>query len=443
MIARVLLCLTLASGCTNREVARVEPAACAERVRDVPIAINRDLDILFVIDDSGSMGEEQISLATNFGRFVAVLESIEGGLPNLHLGVVSTNVGAGPYAISGCSGNGDDGMLQATPSSACEGPADAFIEDIAVPGGRQRNYTGSLTETFGCIAKLGVDGCGFEQPLESMKRALDGRNPGFLRPDAYLLVVIISDEDDCSAADPSLFDPANGALGPLSSFRCFEEGVECDPDAPRTPGPKNSCEPRTGSAYTAELQPYVDFLKTLKEDPSQVMVAGVFGDPSQVGVDLIEGEPNLGASCSSSVGEAAPPVRLAHFLQQFPQRNTQTSICNEDLSEALSLIAEQVTVLIGNCVDGELDQDPVTAGVQFDCQVSDVRFPGTDRQEEQILPECTQVPPPPGEQPCWYLEPAAAECPTTPTQLALRVERGGITVPVGTHLVARCLDSCQ
>lgn len=435
--------LVLAAGCTNRDVVRVDPEACAERLRDVPITLNRDLDILFVIDDSGSMGEEQISLATNFHRFIAVLENIEGGLPNLHIGVVSTDVGAGPYGISGCSGSGDDGMLLATPSDTCEGPTDAYIEDIAVPGDRQRNYAGSLADTFACIAQLGTRGCGFEQPLESMRRALDGRNPGFLRPDAFLLVVLISDEDDCSATDPSLFDPADGSLGALSSFRCFEQGVRCDLDAPRTAGAKQSCEPRAGSAYAADVQAYVDTLRALKEDPNQVIVAGIFGDPSQVEVELLEGQPALAPSCSSSVGDADPPVRLAHFTEQFPQRNTQTSICNENLSDALVLIAQQVQPLFSNCIDGELDQDRAIAGIQYECQVSDVLFPGTDQQEERILPECSQVPPPPGEAPCWYLEPAPAECALTPTQLALEVERGGASVPRGTHLIARCLDACE
>ena len=39
-----------------------------------PIAINRDVDVLFVIDNSASMGEEQATLAANFAAFVGVLE---------------------------------------------------------------------------------------------------------------------------------------------------------------------------------------------------------------------------------------------------------------------------------------------------------------------------------------------------------------------------------
>jgi hypothetical protein len=59
---------------------------------------------------------------------------------------------------------------------------------------------------FSCIAQLGPDGCGYEQSLEAMYRALDPAvNPGFIRDDAALAVLFITDEDDCSARDTSLY----------------------------------------------------------------------------------------------------------------------------------------------------------------------------------------------------------------------------------------------
>jgi hypothetical protein len=433
----------VSSACAERELGRAEPETCAEEQRHVPITSNRSLDILFVVDDSGSMGEEQSSLATNFHRFVSVLENLNGGLPNLHIGVVSTDAGAGPFAITGCSGDGDDGMLSVP--STCAGPTDAYLEDVAVAGGtRQQNYAGSLADTFACMAQIGTRGCGFEQPLEAMKRALDGRNPGFLRPDAYLLVVIITDEDDCSASDTALFDPSNGALGPLSSFRCFEQGVRCDPDQARTPGVKAACEPRSGSPYAAEVAAYADFLRGLKPDPTQVMVAGIFGDPDSVEVELDQGGPVLAPSCTSPSGRADPPVRLASFLERFPQRNTRTSICNEDLSEALELIALRAQSLAGPpCLQGELDQDPQMPGLQYDCVMTEVFGLNTDQHEERIMPACSQLPPAPAELPCWHFEPNEVSCGDTPTGMAVVFERGGEDIPAGTSVLLRCLDSCQ
>jgi hypothetical protein len=445
-----LATVALAAGCPNREVSKVDPSQVKEGYKDIPVEINRDIDILFVIDNSGSMAEEQASLSNNFNRFISVLQNIEGGLPNIHLGVISTDVGAGPFNISGCSGNGDNGQLQSAPNGSCTPPSGAFISDIDDGvGGRIKNYTEDLAVTFSCIARLGIDGCGFEQPFESLKRALNGSNPTnaeFLRPSAFLAVILITDEDDCSTSDTNMFDTAQNSvsdpLGPLSSFRCFEFGVRCDPDTPRTPGPRQDCEPRNDSSYMYGVDEYVTFLKGLKEDPNMVIVGGIIGNPTPVTVGVDDdNNPELDPSCVSASGDADPGVRLSFFLEAFPQRSTVTTICNEDLSDALILIAELLAKVIGNpCIEGNIDADPDVEGVQYECQVSDVRYPGEDRQEETIIPECNlPVTEPASPLPCWHFVPDVGACPDTPTNLTLLVERGSGSVPTGTHVVARCV----
>lgn len=110
-----------------------------------------------------------------------------GGLPDLHVGVVSTDLGAGPYsgAIPSCTTkNGDDGQLLSKPrSSGCTPPTDPFITardgKVNVPGTTPTLQR--IFEAVRCIGSIGYDGCGFEMPLESMRRALDGRNRGFER----------------------------------------------------------------------------------------------------------------------------------------------------------------------------------------------------------------------------------------------------------------------
>ena len=182
----------------------------------MPATLNRDLDLLFVIDNSGSMAEEQVALTQRFGRLTSSLNRVAGGLPDLHLGVISTNVGTGGVAIGGCSSatrpRGDDGNLLTNQCAALSG---SFISDLKNPdGSRVANYTGDLESLFTCMARLGATGCGFEQPLEAMFRALQpGKNPGFLRPSARLAVVILSDEDDCSAKPGgALFGDPNAAV---------------------------------------------------------------------------------------------------------------------------------------------------------------------------------------------------------------------------------------
>ncbi len=464
--------LGLFAGCPDREVSKVVPNQDKEEFKDIPVQLNRDIDILFMIDNSGSMEEEQVSLSANFPEFINVLNNIEGGAPNMHIAVVSSDVGAGPFNISNCSGNGDNGAFQTQARvTGCSPPTNSYISDIAATGGgRTTNYSGTLAETFSCIAELGTNGCGFEMQLESMRRALNGSNPGnngFIRPTAFLAVIFITDEDDCSTRDTQMFDTSQNStsdpLGPLSSFRCYEFGVDCETGNtdPRAPGPRTNCAPKEDSDYMYGVNEYVTFLKGLKpDDESLLIVAAITGnrEPVSVGVDPERPQnPALVPSCQSGAGKADASVRMSYFLDQFPNRNAFTTICNEDLSDGLALIAELLREAIGNpCIDGLLkDRDLATDGLQYECTVSDVVRPGQDNQEETVLPTCNADEdldptdsPNSTNLPCWHLEldeMACADNPSTPdvvenpTQLSLVVERGDISALTGTHVQARCV----
>ena len=56
----------LLAACPDREVSELTPDQGKVEYKDIPVTVNRDLDLLFVIDNSGSMGEEQASLRANF-----------------------------------------------------------------------------------------------------------------------------------------------------------------------------------------------------------------------------------------------------------------------------------------------------------------------------------------------------------------------------------------
>jgi hypothetical protein len=189
------------------------------------------------------------------------------------------------------------------------------------------------------------------------------------------------------------------------------------------------------------VQGYVDFLKGLKSDPNMVIVAGIIGNDTPVTVGTNDmANPELDPSCVSASGEADPGVRLKAFIDQFPQRGTVQTICNDDLSDALNVIAQLLAKVIGNpCIEGNIDTDPNTAGVQPDCQVSDVRYPGELRQEETVLNQCSSATPDPSEYPCWRLEEDLTACAETVTNLSLVVERGNGSVPTGTHTQLRCV----
>jgi len=433
---------------------------------------DRDLDVLFVVDNSGSMRQEQESLADNFPRFIEVLESIEGGLPNIHLGIVSSNVGTGPVGGGGeaCAGNGDNGDLLVKDGCAALTDGRRFIEDILVDaesGTRAFNYTGDLATQFSCMAQLGTSGCGFEQHLESMKRALEPGNldnEGFLRDDARLAVIFLQDEDDCSTTTEGreMFDASqddrDAPLGELASFRCFEFGTTCEPAAERSLGPRDDCIPGDDDTdYMETVAPYVDFLKGLKDDPRRVVVAGIMGDrENSDGVIVVGENPELGnelwvepvcvvcqggasSGCPLSPSEpdgalvaAAPSVRMRAFLDAFPQRSAWQNICSYDssingvnLSGALARIAGLVKKsMSGYCLDGSNLATPL------DCRVFDAD-PVT--QEESRLPRCEEAAPP-----CWTVSEDLAQCPDG--GVSVEVDRGGSPPPPDTEVVVRCVQ---
>jgi len=68
------------------------------------------LDIIFVIDNSGSMKEEIQNLKSNMPAFISELAQFSGGLPDLRVAVMTGNLGLGGGDVPGCAG---DGFLRA------------------------------------------------------------------------------------------------------------------------------------------------------------------------------------------------------------------------------------------------------------------------------------------------------------------------------------------
>jgi hypothetical protein len=431
--------ISLLAGCPDRTVAEVPIEETAAETKELPAHPQRDIDILFLIDDSPSMKEEQDSLKANFGRFISVLESIDGGLPNVHIAVATPNLGTSAIdgtqarSTSGCAGTGEGGKFRRLPSGA------AFISDIDDgSGSRVRNYAGSLSDAFAQIATVGSSGCIIEQHLEAVKKALDNNpaNTGFLRPDAYLAVIIVADEDDCSLAKSSLFEGSN------INFKCTKEAIECDSPSSSLdqPGLREDCHPKYDSTTMGSVDRYVDFLKSLKADPRDVIVAGIIGDAGPFEIVSRSGVPALKASCKydGPTGDqyAYPALRTTDFLAQFPDRSTTATICDGDLSDGVTQVAALLKRTVSDpCFEHSLaDVDSATAGAQYDCSVTDVR----GDQEIGVVPACDATR---SQLPCWHIEEDAQRCAYTKTDphLKLVVERGGHVPGADVHVRASCV----
>jgi hypothetical protein len=461
----------LLAGCPDRSVSKPDVNQGRVEYKDIPITVNRKIDILFVIDDSPSMADKQTNLKNNFPNFINVLNTIEGGLPDVHIGVVTSDLGTKaadgtaatsiPGSVGGCNSNGGkNGNLQTNGTTVVTG---SYISDG--PGAAQTdprvvNFSGSLSDAFTAIASVGANGCGFEQHIEAAKRALEpttSANAGFLRKEAYLAIIFLADEDDCSMNHSTLLSSDTNTLGPLQSFRCTRFGIRCDQggtdsNSMNQVGPKGMCHSADDGAYLTNIPDYVTYFKGLKDDPNSVIVAAISGVTTPFEVELrapngsTQQIPALTHSCTYSASAtdtevADPAVRIKQLVDSFPNRSTFSTICQQDLSGGLQLIAELLKAVIGSpCIDGTLaDVDPNTPGPQYDCSVSDVANYGAVNQTETVLPECNNAATPAMSTnlPCWAIESDPANC-SGGQHLTLKVE-GNQGAPPNTHVISYCV----
>lgn len=166
----VALAAVLGGGCIDYTVddpdeVYEEPLRVEEVFHQAP---SPRLDVLWVVDHTGSMADEQERLAEAFASFVDVLETYRIAY---QLGVTTT---AGTGA--------DAGVLRGTPwivTPQVEDPAAAF-------GAAVRVGTEGLPPSCG----LGAAWLALTDPLRTEE------NRGFRRPGAVLHVVVVSDDDD-------------------------------------------------------------------------------------------------------------------------------------------------------------------------------------------------------------------------------------------------------
>jgi len=435
--------------------------------KSVPQSVERSVDLLFVIDNAGSMFGEQAIVRANFPALIQKLKEVMGGLPNVHLGVTTTDLGTGVFDITYCEEVGGDAGALVTgscgnpmgndryiidvepqsceitkePDNTCSShscaqancahePTTVLVPDSTTGCPRCRNYENeSLEDVFDCIANLGTMGCGFEQPLEAMYKALDTTNvtnAGFVRENAFLAVVLITDEDDCSGSDPQLFDNTqtdiDSTLGPLTSYRCFEFGVTCDINSRTHQGTRQECVPREDAAALLHpLSRYIQFLQALK-DPQMLVVAAIAGpvtpSPSGIGHNMVVGlddlsNPELQYSCTTAVDGAVPGIRIYNLISAFNEQEdlgmwAYSSICSADYTSALAGIGDEIKDLLEDqCLPAPL-KGCADVGVEFGtpraaqtcainerclptCSVGEVRFRGTADEYSVWLPPCLEV----------------------------------------------------
>ncbi len=347
--------------------------------RDAGPGLPRSVDLLFVVDNSISMVEEQEVLAEELPRVVRVLatgDADEDGdlagdgepgdpdiepVSELSIAVVTTDMGSGDQSIGGCPRRvfGDDGLFRVRGPDVpgCMSIYPTFLTFRA--GDDAVRYTRDVS----CVAAAGTEGCGLEQPLESALKALspaaptdwtapgyappefflgtsghgDDENDGFVRADSLLAIVVLSDDDDCSVADPALFDVRDDRFINHLNLRCVFHEDELLHSTAR----------------------YVDGFLQLRRDPGRLVFVPAVGVPADlvqpigapIDWDVFRRDPRLAQvvdpsnlsevtpSCDEpGTGLAYPPPRLLRTAQELEARGVGVglaSICRGDYAPRL------------------------------------------------------------------------------------------------------------
>lgn len=364
------------------------------------------LDLLFMVDDSGSMREEQAALVREMPRLIDVLTSgdLDGdgtqdfpAVRDLHIGVVSSDMGTpGITSIVGCNAS-DEGALQNTPALGVSGCAASYPRFLSYDAS-QVDPDQAATD-FACIATLGTGGCGYEQQLESMLRAVtpsasdrrflgdpptgpallgqaDAVNAGFQRSDSLFAFVVVTDEDDCSAREPRLFTP-QGELDPADplflqdlNLRCYFNPANLFPVERYAAGLQEIRPPGSNLVLFAaivgvppelvdeEARSGVDFADA---DQRDAYYQGILDhDAMQQVIDpgTISPTRNLRPSCTSEGGLAYPPRRIVEVAKRFGANAIVQSICQSSFAPALQLIAERISQsLTVGCLPQTFERD--------------------------------------------------------------------------------------
>jgi hypothetical protein len=400
-----------------------------------PLCKTHNVDLLFVIDNSGSMSQEQAKLAQAVPQLLGILatgnhsgkRSVAGEptdfapAGSIHVGVISTDMGVNGAPPQKSCGSlsfvpaerdpqntttflskpmGDDGQLLTSTAVAVAGitaplvpggepvelvPPDPSCRDLMLEQPYLEYEPGDLFEdtgaAFSCISKLGKNGCGLEQQLESMLKALTpnasrdfrftqgtggqgtapGTNAGFLRDDAVLAVIHISDEEDCSSPDTS-----NGLFDAMSTLVFAGEiNVRCSM-------PENQ-------KWLHPVRRYVDGLRALKPARYQdrILFAGVVGVPlaeefegSEVHsgrgqlreilkrADMqfatrrnaagIADEPVPVCESKRGDGTAAPGRRFLEVAGELGDNGLVTSICEDSYQPLVTSLSERIAPHLGS-----------------------------------------------------------------------------------------------
>ncbi len=226
-----------------------------------------DVDILWVVDNSPSMQQEQEEVGRRFAEFIGHLEDTN---IDFHIGVITTDMDADNEGAAVLLG--DPPVI--TPD----------VEDFEF--------------VFNERVQVGIDGSDMEKGLEAAYEALtepmiSDANDGFLRRDAVLSIIFVSDENDCS--DRGAYPESAGGMA------CYDEASKLVP-----------------------VRDFVNDFRAMKDDASDVILSAIVG-------------PDIAENCEDTV----PGTRYRAVAENTG--GVEGNICEEDFTEIMDMMGLSVS----------------------------------------------------------------------------------------------------
>jgi hypothetical protein len=371
------------------------------------------------------MTAKQEKLLAQFPKLIRALEDPTNNLslPNLRVAFLDGNMSTNGSRL------GDAGELQMVDTLSCGiiDPAARWLQMLTLT---PANYTGDTTQDLTCLlGNLPQGACAYQQLLRAAATSASATGPAYLsafvRKNAYLGLVLISDEDDCSTfPDGSMFAP--DIPSETTSLRCATRGHACAaqnlsyPTTGPVTAPLTDCRARTDSCPAtadatlptscsplADVHLLAERIKALKSSEDKVTVAAIFGWPL-TDADLSTAtykvapipnphpahdqpstihdlwpicydpdhppsspDPETGYDPVAAAYGAKPGLRLSAFVDEFREQGLKFSVCQPDWSDAMTMVGETLRKSLQNiCLDARLvDADPSTSDIEPDCLV--------------------------------------------------------------------------
>jgi len=319
------------------------PPTDAPRTRPVQTIV-----ILLVIDDSPAMEEPQARMLEALDPFLQQVAS-DDVERSVHVGVVTSDMGVGDTMIGTCDEWGRDGALQSR--SGCRNSFAVIDRD-----------TEDVSAEALCLANVGSEGCGFEQPLESMLKALtpsnaatrfwgstvgraDRENAGFLRDDALLVVVLLTNEDDCSAHDREMYvRDSTTYTNPDLNLRCWDYESALY-DHSRYEKALRALRPPGTFILASIVGVPVDLAPARGQAPDYAPLIGAAADPRMVPRQDPAMPSLLDSVCLSDDEWATPAVRILDTMADLEARGVPTvlgSICAGDYQDTFATLWQRI-----------------------------------------------------------------------------------------------------